>query len=156
MNILHTIMSWHINNTQNRMMRSLLGKKLCDQIPTMELLNATKMLSINQLNAQIKLMEIWKASNKEDYPLKLNKKRSGSRQNKHSSLHSGKTYYSWLQTNHAQNMHYRCNEKLEHCSHYSDFSPDFGGCKKCNKILCENFTNLNHHAFIQSIDITYL
>ena len=63
-----------IQTTQNRMMRSLLGKKLCDQIPTTELLKATKMLSINQLNAQIKLMEIWKATNIEDYPLKLNKK----------------------------------------------------------------------------------
>ena len=32
------------------------------------------MLSVNQLNAQIKLVEIWKASNVENYPLKLNKK----------------------------------------------------------------------------------
>ena len=32
------------------------------------------MLSINQLNAQIKLMEIWKATNIDDYPLKLNRK----------------------------------------------------------------------------------
>ena len=42
---------------------------------------------------------------------------------------------------------YRCNENLEHCSHYSDFSPNSGGCQKCNKILCENFTNINLHSF---------
>ena len=29
---------------------------------------------INQLNAQIKLMEIWKATNIDNYPLQLNKK----------------------------------------------------------------------------------
>ena len=39
------------------MMRSLQGKKLSDQTPKVELLEATKMLSINQLNAQIKIME---------------------------------------------------------------------------------------------------
>ena len=32
------------------------------------------MISINQLNAQIKLVEIWRASNIDNYPLKLNKK----------------------------------------------------------------------------------
>ena len=32
------------------------------------------MLTINQRNAQIKLVEIWKASNIEDHPLKLNRK----------------------------------------------------------------------------------
>ena len=30
-------------------------------------------LSVNQLNAQIKLLEIWKAMNIEDYPLKIKK-----------------------------------------------------------------------------------
>ena len=29
------------------------------------------MLSVNQLNAQVKLLEIWKAINVEDYPLKI-------------------------------------------------------------------------------------
>ena len=50
------------------MMRVLVGKKLSD------MLNLTNMLSINQLNAQIKILEIWKAVNVPDYPLKLNKK----------------------------------------------------------------------------------
>ena len=63
-----------IQTTQNRMMRSLLGKRISDRVPTVELLKTTNTLSINQLNAQIKIMEIWKAKNIEDYPLKLNKK----------------------------------------------------------------------------------
>ena len=29
------------------------------------------MLSVNQLNAQVKLLEVWKAMNVEDYPLKI-------------------------------------------------------------------------------------
>ena len=29
------------------------------------------MLSVNQLNASVKLMEIWKATNVDDYPLKV-------------------------------------------------------------------------------------
>ena len=41
--------------TQNRMMRLLQGgKKLSDQIPTVDLLKVSNMLFMNQLNAQIK------------------------------------------------------------------------------------------------------
>ena len=32
------------------------------------------MLSVNQINAQVKLTEMWKASNVQDYPIKLVKK----------------------------------------------------------------------------------
>ena len=32
------------------------------------------MLSVNQINAQVKLTEMWKASNLENYPTKLSKK----------------------------------------------------------------------------------
>ena len=30
-----------------------------------------KMLSVNQVNAQVKLLEMWKANNVENYPLKV-------------------------------------------------------------------------------------
>ena len=33
-------------------------------------------LSVNQLNAQIKLLEIWKSQNVQDYPLKIQKQAS--------------------------------------------------------------------------------
>ena len=32
------------------------------------------MLTVNQINAQVKLTEMWKASNDPNYPLKINKK----------------------------------------------------------------------------------
>ena len=56
-----------------RMMRTMVGKNLSDHISTSELLRMTNMLSVNQLNAQIKLVEIWKAANVENYPLKITK-----------------------------------------------------------------------------------
>ena len=37
------------------------------------MLRKHEMLSVNQLNAQIKLTEMWKALNKANYPLKINK-----------------------------------------------------------------------------------
>ena len=55
------------------MMRVLTNTKICDKVPTNKLLEDTGMLSTNQLNAQIKLLEMWKANNVKDYPLKLNK-----------------------------------------------------------------------------------
>ena len=52
-------------------MRSLNGSKIKDIISSSSLLEKFKMLSVNQLNAKVKLMEIWKAKNVEDYPLKV-------------------------------------------------------------------------------------
>ena len=63
-----------IQTAQNRMMRTMVGKNLSDHVSTSDLLRMTNMLSVNQLNAQIKLVEIWKASNMDNNPLKLNKK----------------------------------------------------------------------------------
>ena len=56
---------------QNKLARFLNAKKLRDKVPTIELLKHINMLSVNQLNAKIKLIEIWKALNIEKYPLKI-------------------------------------------------------------------------------------
>ena len=40
------------------------------------MLTKFNMLSVNQLNASIKMLEIWKAINVEDYPLKVEKQTS--------------------------------------------------------------------------------
>ena len=55
------------------MARFLNAKTLNDKIPTSELLHNVNMLSINQLNAKIKIeiQEVWKSLNVEGYPLKL-------------------------------------------------------------------------------------
>ena len=60
-----------IQLVQNKLLRSLNGSKLKDMISTSSLLEKFGMLSVNQLNAQIKLVEIWKALKVDDYPLKI-------------------------------------------------------------------------------------
>ena len=44
---------------------------LSDRQPTKALLNKIEILSVNQLNASIKLTELWKAVNNADCPLKI-------------------------------------------------------------------------------------
>ena len=61
----------NIQLIQNNLMRSLNGSKIKDMVSISYLLTKFGMLSIDQLNAQIKLVEIWKALNVEDYPLKI-------------------------------------------------------------------------------------
>ena len=56
-----------IQKVQNKMARLLNGKTLKDKIPTKTLLENAKLLSVNQINARIKLQEIWKILNIEEY-----------------------------------------------------------------------------------------
>ena len=56
---------------QNKLLRSLNGTLIKDRVSTSSLLEKYGVLSINQLNAQVKLLEIWKAMNVEGYPLKI-------------------------------------------------------------------------------------
>ena len=60
-----------IQMVQNKMARLLNGKTLKDKISTKVLLENVKMLSVNQLNAKVKLQEMWKILNVEDYPIKI-------------------------------------------------------------------------------------
>ena len=57
---------------QNQMLRCLNGSKIKDRISTASLLTKFQALSVNQMNAQIKLQQVWKAVNVENYPLKIN------------------------------------------------------------------------------------
>ena len=54
---------------QNKLIRFLNGKKISDRINTETLIKNIGMLSTNQLNAQIKITESWKAINVKGYPL---------------------------------------------------------------------------------------
>ena len=60
-----------IQMIQNKLLRFLNGTKVKDQISTRSLLEKFGILSVNQLNAQIKLLEVWKAMNFNDNPLKI-------------------------------------------------------------------------------------
>ena len=49
------------------------GSKISDKISMISILNKFDCLSVNQLNAQIKLVDMWKANNMEKYPTKVQK-----------------------------------------------------------------------------------
>ena len=60
-----------IQVTQNKMLRMLDRVTLKDHVSNTSLLQKYTLPSVNQLAAQIKLVEAWKCINKENYPLKL-------------------------------------------------------------------------------------
>ena len=60
-----------VQKVQNKMARFLNGKTLKDKIQTQQLLQNVNLLSVNQLNAKIKSLEVWKALHIEDYPLQI-------------------------------------------------------------------------------------
>ena len=57
--------------TQNRMLRAINGTKISDKVSIKSMLDKFKLLSVNQLAAQIKLKEVWKSLNSENYPIRL-------------------------------------------------------------------------------------
>ena len=56
---------------QNKLLRHLNGTKISDKISTVSLLDKFGMCGVNQLNAQSKMLEIWKALNVPKYPLEI-------------------------------------------------------------------------------------
>ena len=53
------------------MLRFLNESKISDKISTKSILDKHNLLSVNQLNAQKKLGDMWKANNIENYPIKV-------------------------------------------------------------------------------------
>ena len=64
--------------SQNKMLRLLNGSRISNRISTASILTKFNMLSVNQINAQIKLSEMWKAVNDNDHPFNISKRESGS------------------------------------------------------------------------------
>ena len=57
--------------TQNRLLRALNNSRIKDRVNTSTMLKKFDLLSVNQLTAQIKLLEVWKATHVKDYPIEL-------------------------------------------------------------------------------------
>ena len=57
--------------TQNRLLRALNNSGIKDRISIRSMLSKFNLLSVNQLAAQIKLLEVWKSINVEGNPTKL-------------------------------------------------------------------------------------
>ena len=62
-----------IQLNQNKMLRFLNKSKISDRISTKSILEKFDILSVNQINAQIKLNDMWKATNVDNYPTKIKK-----------------------------------------------------------------------------------
>ena len=58
-----------LQTTQNKFARFLNGSKLTDKINNNSIYKNLNLLSINQINAQIKLMEVWKSNRSPSYPV---------------------------------------------------------------------------------------
>ena len=56
---------------QNKMARVLENVPLKDRTPIETLLTNQRLLTVNQISAQIKLTEIWKATNIPKFPIKV-------------------------------------------------------------------------------------
>ena len=56
--------------TQNKSARFLNGNTLEDKVCTSKIFKDLNLLSVNQLNAQIKIREVWKSLKNENYPKK--------------------------------------------------------------------------------------
>ena len=55
---------------QNKLTRFLNGTQIKDKISTKSILTKLNMLSVNQMNAQMKLTEAWKINHEPEYPIK--------------------------------------------------------------------------------------
>ena len=66
----------NIQLVQNKLLRLMTGNKLQDKISIKCMLESTGMLSVNQMNAECKIKEIWKSLNIKDYPLKVERQMS--------------------------------------------------------------------------------
>ena len=60
-----------VQTAQNKLMRMLINASYNDRTSTSVLLKETGLLSVNQLAASIKLCDIWKAVNLDNYPTKV-------------------------------------------------------------------------------------
>jgi hypothetical protein len=63
-----------LQKSQNKLLRALTGKKVSDRIKIEDMLKSLQMMSVNQIAAQIKLTEMWKALNDSQYPLRVEQK----------------------------------------------------------------------------------
>ena len=68
-----SVMFSRIQKSQNKLLRFLNKTSIKDKISTKSMLEKFRFLSVNQLSAKIKLVEVWKTINKPDYPLSLEK-----------------------------------------------------------------------------------
>ena len=63
-----------LQKTQNKLLRFLNKSRISDKISTKQILSNLNMSSVNQLNAKIKLTEMWKATNVPNYSVNVSRR----------------------------------------------------------------------------------
>ena len=63
-----------LQRAKNTLLRVLTSKKMADRVKIKDMLKDCSMLLVNQIVAQVKITEMWKAANIQDYPIKIEKK----------------------------------------------------------------------------------
>ena len=81
----------NIQKDQNKRLRMFTNTKLLDMVSTVSLLKQRNMMSVNQINGQIKIQEIWKAINVDSYPIEIKKTNNKRHRSGHKSLHKWQT-----------------------------------------------------------------
>ena len=61
----------NLQKAQNNLLRTLENVRIKDKVSIKVMLERNNMLSINQMHAQVKLTEMWKAVNYSNYPLNI-------------------------------------------------------------------------------------
>ena len=62
-----------LQKCQNNLLRTLENVRIKDRVSIKSMLEKNDMLSINQMHAQVKLTEMWKATNYKNYPLNIDR-----------------------------------------------------------------------------------
>ena len=60
-----------LQSTQNRLLRTLNNTRVADKISIKSMLKKFQLLSVNQLSAEIKIIEVWKSINTKGSPISL-------------------------------------------------------------------------------------
>ena len=108
---------------QNRLARFLHGSTLSDRIINHKIYKEVNILSVNQLNAQTKLLEVWKASQDPKYPTQWERrseiqKRSGLKSSNKPDLIANGTSRTQANTfyNDAANLWNAAPKKIKECN----------------------------------------
>ena len=98
---------------QNDMLRVLNGTRVSEKISISSMLKKFGALSVNQLDAQIKLLEIWKSQKCSRLSAKDPEASTGYNKSLHQGWSKWKAIWNWRKRVNKKNLYQWCGESLE-------------------------------------------
>ena len=77
-----------IQVAQNKLARFLNGNKLMDKIPTEQIYKELNLPTVNQINAQIKLIDVWKSQKSNSHPTQWSRRNDTNPERRTRAAHS--------------------------------------------------------------------